>query len=377
MMYEFLTINRDDLIARCRAKVAQRPGRAATRQQLKNGVPLFLEQLIRTLRVEQSHAPMDSRKISGPSGGDQALSEMGTSAAQHGKDLLLLGLTVDEVVHDYGDLCQAITDLAIERGAPFEVDEFRTLNRCLDNAIADAVTEFSYQHDFVTVDKQVLDANESSEIFAHDLREVLATATLAFSAAKSGHLSLSGATGSILQRNLERLGTLIENSLIDVKANRQHATILNSFSVADFISEVKNAAEPSAQAKDCIFTVAAVDADLAISGERDLLFSAVVDLLQDAFKFTRPHTEVTLNAYAAADRLIIDVVDHCGGLAPGVADKMFVAHPRVGKHGIGRGSNLSTAHQYVRANEGLLSVRDVSDIGCVFTVSLPRHAMPT
>ena len=63
----------------------------------------------------------------------------------HGKQLLKLGFTVDQVVHDYGDLCQSITDLAVERDAPFGVDEFRTLNRCLDNAIADAVTEFSYQ----------------------------------------------------------------------------------------------------------------------------------------------------------------------------------------------------------------------------------------
>jgi len=28
-----------------------------------------------------------------------------------------------------------------------EIDEFRTRNRCLDNAIANAVTEFGYQRD--------------------------------------------------------------------------------------------------------------------------------------------------------------------------------------------------------------------------------------
>ena len=52
---------------------------------------------------------------------------------------------MDQVIHDYGDLCQAITELAFEQAAPFETKEFRTLNRCLDNAIADAVTEFTYQ----------------------------------------------------------------------------------------------------------------------------------------------------------------------------------------------------------------------------------------
>jgi hypothetical protein len=35
----------------------------------------------------------------------------------------------------------------MERGVPIQVDEFRTLNRCLDNGIADAVAEYAYQRD--------------------------------------------------------------------------------------------------------------------------------------------------------------------------------------------------------------------------------------
>src|SRR5690349_24811433 len=87
--------------------------------------------------------PMKSREVSGPSGGGPLPSEIGTTAARHGRELLEHGFSVDPVLHDYGDLCQAITDLAFERSAPIEVDEFRTLNRCLDNAIAGAVSEFS------------------------------------------------------------------------------------------------------------------------------------------------------------------------------------------------------------------------------------------
>src|SRR5471030_3409482 len=179
---------------------------------------MFLDQLIRTLRIEQTVAPMESLKISGPAGGTPAASEVGASAAQHGKDLLDLGFTVDEVVHDYGDLCQAITDLAVERDAPFQVDEFRTLNRCLDNAIADAVTEFSYHRDHAVADKQALVANEQAGFFAHELRNALGTATLAFAAAKAGGLSFSGATGSMLERSLTLLSDLIDNSLAEVRA---------------------------------------------------------------------------------------------------------------------------------------------------------------
>src|SRR5438045_9318904 len=73
--------------------------------------------------------------------------EIGEGAAEHGDELHRKGFTIDQVVHDYGDLCQAITELAVEQGAPIAVTEFRTLNRCLDDAIADAVTRFGDEHE--------------------------------------------------------------------------------------------------------------------------------------------------------------------------------------------------------------------------------------
>jgi hypothetical protein len=120
MLHEFLENNAANLVERCIAKVAKRPQREATDMQLRNGIPMFLNQLTRTLKAEQIGGPDAGNSISGASGGDGAtLSEMGISAAEHGSALLSLDYTVDQVVHDYGDLCQAITDLAVERDAPF------------------------------------------------------------------------------------------------------------------------------------------------------------------------------------------------------------------------------------------------------------------
>src|SRR5450830_471236 len=195
MMHDFLSNNYDELTARCREKVAQRPARKATAEQLHNGVPMFLNQLIQTLLLEQTSTPMDSREISGPSGGG-AVSVMGVTAAAHGHDLLRLGFSLDQVVHDYGDLCQAITDLAFEREAPFAVGEFRTLNRCLDNAIADAVTEFSFQRDTQIARQQSVDANERFGFLVHELRNSLGTATLAIHALELGSMTMGGATGT-------------------------------------------------------------------------------------------------------------------------------------------------------------------------------------
>lgn len=377
MMHEFLSNNREELAQRCRTKVGERVGRSATEKQLRDGIPLFLEQLIHTLQIEQTRTPMDSRRISGPAGGGSVLSEVSVSAAQHGKDLLALHLTVDQVVHDYGDLCQAITDLAVERDVPFQVDEFRTLNRCLDNAIADAVTEFSFQKDVLAVQASEKESRLRMGHFAHELRNLLGTASLAFSAAKAGNLSLNGATGSILERSLSGLEKLISSSLEDVREQEVANLALETFSLAEFVTEIFNAASLTAKVYGCVLRAPPIDRDLALAGARDMLIAAVANLLQNAFKFTKPATEVVLTAYANGDRIYIDVTDHCGGLGAGVADSMFLPFSQSGTDRTGIGLGLTIARQSVLASGGSLTVRNVPAVGCVFTISLPRHLMPT
>ena len=373
MMHDFLANNHDELVARCAEKVAKRPKRGATKRQLENGIPMFLNQLKRTLEAENGNQAGEGLKISGPSGGDKSqLSEMGVSAAAHGKQLLELGYSVDQVVHDYGDLCQAITDLAFERDAPFSVDEFRTLNRCLDNAIADAVTEFSARRDTTIAEQQSSDMNQRVGFLMHELRNAIGTASLAVHALEAGNMTLAGATGAVLKRSLNALGTLIDGSLAEVRAKAGLAVLYDRFSLAAFITEAHHAADLDAQTRGSAFTVAVVDPLLEVEANRELLLAALGNLLNNAFKFTRAHTEVSLNAYALDGRIIIDVKDHCGGLAPGAAEKMFHPFAQRNADRTGLGLGLSIARQSVEADGGMLNVRNVPGMGCVFTISLPQ-----
>ena len=100
----------------------QRPWPSVSTQELEHGIPLFLTQLVETLRLENTEAPFSTSAI-------------GASATKHAGDLLAMGFTVSQVVHDYGDVCQAVTELAIEKKATIRAEEFHTLNRCLDTAI--------------------------------------------------------------------------------------------------------------------------------------------------------------------------------------------------------------------------------------------------
>lgn len=375
-MHQFLSNNRDELIARCTEKVAARPKRNASPEQLKNGIPMFLEQLRRTLEAEQGGDRVDALRISGASGGNgSALSEMGVSAAAHGRKLLELRYEVDAVVHDYGDLCQAITDMAFERDAPFSVDEFRTLNRCLDNAIADAVTEFSFQRDTAIAEQNSVDTNERLGFLMHELRNSLTSATLAVSALELGTLSLTGATGAVLKRSHAGMAKLIDRSLSEVRIKGATLEPYQLFSLAKFIAEAADAARLDAHKRGCTFTVAEVSPLLGIVGNRDLLLGALANMLHNAFKFTHAHTEVSLTAYPLADRIIIDVADNCGGLPPGDADRMFSPFAQRSRDRTGLGLGLSIARQSVSDDGGVLTVKDSPGVGCTFTISLPRYAV--
>jgi len=377
MLHEFLTSNRADLIERCRLKVARRSAPRVTSAEITHGIPLFLDQLIKTLEVEQTSEPLRSRKVSGPSGGGGPWkSELGSAAALHGRELLQQGFTVDQVVHDYGDLCQAITDLAFERKAPIEIDEFRTLNRCLDNGIAEAVTEYSYQRYSVAANDGVQALNERLGFLAHELRNLIHTGTLAFTAIKLGNVGVTGATGAVLERSLIGLRTLVDRTLADVRVAAGILPRNKLMPLADFIDEIGASALLEARARGCKLTVSDVDARLAVDVDPDMLLSALGNLLQNAFKFTQQGTEVTVNAYAVADRILIDVEDHCGGLPPGSADKMFLPFSQSGADKSGLGLGLAISRRSIEANSGTLRVRDVPGTGCVFTIDLPRHALP-
>jgi len=113
---------------------------------------------------------------------------------------------------------------------------------------------------------------------------------------------------------------------------------------------------------------------LGIAGNRDRLLAALANVLQDAFKFTQPHTGVTMMAFTQANRVFIEVQDHCGGLPPGSAEKMFIpfsSQRSDGKTGLGLG--LAIARQSIEADAGTLTVRNLAGTGCVFTISLPRR----
>jgi signal transduction histidine kinase len=191
---------------------------------------------------------------------------------------------------------------------------------------------------------------------------------------EAGQLPISGATGAVLKRSLVALTSLVRHSMDEVRATAAPQLTSEVFSLASFIGDAGNAAQLDANERSCPFSVRDVDSQLEVEGPRELLLGALVNLLQNAFKFTRPQTEVSLSAYADGNGSVsIDVADHCGGLPPGAAEIMFRPFTRGHEDKSGLGLGLSIARENVEAAGGTLSVRNVPGTGCVFTIQLPLH----
>ncbi|HEU4647155.1 MAG TPA: hypothetical protein VFS80_16495 [Burkholderiales bacterium] len=216
MLHEFLTSNRNELIKRCRRAAGARIEPSLSAETIDSGVPLFLQQLTGILRKEQH---TDDRPPEGKSavllGGD-GRSDIGRTAALQGAEFMRLGYNLDQVVHGYGDVCQAITTLAVEQTAPISADEFRTLNRCLDNAIADAVSAFSGAGQVSRV-AQAETLSERLSAYADEQRRLVDIAVHSYDAIKTGSVGMAGATGALLLHTLEELRSLPERKLPEIR----------------------------------------------------------------------------------------------------------------------------------------------------------------
>jgi signal transduction histidine kinase len=358
MLHDFISTHRQEIIRRCRAKVATRLVPSPTEAEMDHGVPVFLDQLADALRSQLTSSP-----------------EIAHSAVQHGHELLRQGFTVSQVVHDYGDVCQAITELAVEMQAPISTDDFRMLNRCLDDAIAGAVTEFGREQNQSTLDGETARGNERAGFLAHEMRNLLHTAIMAFDVLKTGNVGVGGSTGTVLHRSLMRARALIGRSLAEVRLTQGTQNPVQ-FPVASFIDEIVTAATLEGNARGIGLRVIPVDADLGVEADPQVLTAVVMNLLQNAFKFTRAGTTVVLSVGGSAERVLIEIQDECGGLPSANVNELFRPFEQRGGDRTGMGLGLAFCRWGVEANHGRIYARNLPDQGCVFGIDLPRIAIP-
>lgn len=345
MLTDFILENREEIITRCRSKLSSRSAPRVTELELEEGVPLFLDQFVDVVRSASG-----------------SMTAMGSTASKHGAELLQAGYTVGQVVHDYGGICQSVTELAVEKKAPISSGDFKILNLCLDECIAEAVTEYARL--------RAAEDTERTGRLAHELNGWLHTMGLAFEVLKSGEVGMGGSTSKVIDRALAGMHKVVERELTEVRIGSGvlHSGVLV---IRDFLEDIEITATMEAKSRNLGFAVGPIDRALTVNGDRHILTSVVSNLLHNAFKFTRPGGNVSLTVNKKDDRILIEVKDECGGITDGDVECLFNAYEQRNGDISGMGLGLSICRQGARSHGGDIRVVDHPGVGCTFTLDLP------
>jgi signal transduction histidine kinase len=260
-----------------------------------------------------------------------------------------------------------VTGLAEETNAPITVEEFRTLNRCLDDAIAQAVTEYTEQRE-----RSIEGAGtERMGALVEEVRARLSTSILSFELLRTGHVGIGGSTGAILGRNLRTVCKLLDRTFAELRLASGNSR-LERVLVSQLLEQIEVDGSTDASSSSLALSFSSGEPGLSVKIDRQLVTAALALLLQNALKFTRPEGRVSFTTSSTAERVVFDIEDECGGLPPGKAEELLLSIDERGGDPNGMGLGLDIARKSVEACGGKLRVRNVPGSGCIFTMELPR-----
>ena len=254
-------------------------------------------------------------------------------------------------------------ELVIADGAAVSPEEVGGVSRCLDDAMAEAVAEYTRLKDEATSHREV----ERLGQVGHDLRNQLQTALLSFRALRTGNVDIGGSAGDALGRSLVHL-----RDIVDITLSEGRLAATSRVSLATFVHQVAVAAHRDAGDRDIRLRIEPGDPGVAVDVDPQLLASALMNLLQNAFKFTRAHGCVTLRARSERGRAFVEVEDECGGMV--TAAPRHAAGDRRGSDRSAPGHGLSSSRRAVQANGGEVHAHNVPGKGCIFGIQLPVAA---
>jgi signal transduction histidine kinase len=351
-MLKFITENRDVIEKGSRERFLARLVPKPTEQELNHGIPMLIDQLLETLRRGEELVPE---------------SEIEAVATAYGGRLFSLGFTVSEIVHAYGAMCETVMGLARELGVHFAPSELEVLNRILDVAIAAAVTEHQRRRGEEIAQKDL----EHLGVLAHELRNALSAAKMAFDVIKKGAVSIGGRTAGVLDCSLTRMTDLIDRALAEIRLQTDSKPLVERLRLADVLDQVATVMQREADIKNQTLDVE-VEHKLEIEADRQLLTSAISNLVQNALKYTHAGGRISVRGREMNDRIVIEVEDHCGGLPPGNPEDLFKPFVRRTTQRMGVGLGLSIVMRAANALGGDVQVRDLPGKGCIFRIELPR-----
>jgi signal transduction histidine kinase len=356
LLHEFMSQNREELL-----DVAVRKMKQTTPEwpsaELGKGFGIIIDEIIRALQHDAGLAA------------NSPLPGKSEAASRHGADRQARGYAIEKIALDYGAISNAVGEVAAKKDLSFSGREYQVFNQCIDTAAATALEQFWNQA------REQRHAEETTRVgfLAHELRNSLASARMAFALLRRGDVGIRSRTADVLDRSLTSLDDTINKTLLAVQLNSRMKPDRARISVKRLLCDVADAAVAE---RDIVLAVEA-DESLHVHADPRLLFSAVSNLVQNAIKFTHRGGRIVLRSYRAAASVVIEVEDGCGGLPSGKQEELFAPFVQKGDKHRGLGLGLAITREAIEADGGELSVRNIPDKGCVFTVALRSTSAPS
>jgi hypothetical protein len=187
---DLISTHRHELLQRC-ALTAQTlsPGLDASHTR---GIGAFLDQLIEALHQKASRPDNRIRCVA------------------HDGDFFSEGATLTDVVRDYENVCQAVSELAVEHGVAIAAADHQTTVRCLDDTVSAALASYA---------ARLRKANRGR---AENILPLVDGVIAAFDVLQGGRISIGGSTGDLVRLSLQCIRTELE-AFPDHGASPSHA----------------------------------------------------------------------------------------------------------------------------------------------------------
>lgn len=176
---------------------------------------------------------------------------------------------------------------------------------------------------------------------------------------------------SDLGEETARLSALTEDLLRLARAESP-MELTEAVDLSTLLPDVVETMRAPAEAKDLVLA-GEVDGDLRIVGDTDALIRLLVNLVDNAIKYTA-RGSVMVFADSADDQVVVRVVDTGEGIAPAHLPHVFERFYRAeeARATPGTGLGLAICAEIVNAHGGSIGVESEQGEGSTFTVTLPR-----
>lgn len=352
---ELLDAHHDLILERWIALVSGRLApRALPRPLLTDHMPEFLREVARAFATLEG-------------GPHCQLPDRSPISQEHGSQRLMLGFDIGSVVAEFGTAAEVIWDLARERGVAVSLEEGKLLARCINTGIRDSAEQYSGRRDR---EQRELTTRHFA-FLAHELRNPLQSVRLALRILEERGGVPPGRARDVLDQGLLRLQDLVDNTLISMKLSTGSEPIERSrLDLSRMVAELASDTALDREQRGLHLRLE-VDPGASCDADPRLLRSAVGNLLRNAIKFSREAGTVTVRARRFGGRVLLEVEDECGGIAPEKIHRIFDPFVQAGADRSGFGLGLAIAKQAVEAHEGSLRVTNLPGKGCVFSLDLP------